>query len=73
MSSSVPEMGGVYATEVGVGGVGHPSLRLYLWWALCTLCSLTCQVELLYVVLVSVVVSLSVRHYHFLFLILTRE
>ena len=36
---SVPEMEGIYATG------GHPFLRLYLWWSLCTLYLRTNQVR----------------------------
>ena len=41
VSPSVPEMEGVY---VPLGGILF--LRMYLWWSLCTLYLLACQVEL---------------------------
>ena len=42
VSASVPEMTGIYATG------GHPFLRMYLWWSLCSLYLHSCEVLCFY-------------------------
>ena len=45
--NSVPETENIYASwgEGGIEGGGHSSLRIHLWWKLCTLYLLVCHVD----------------------------